>query len=354
MKLTESEGKELFRAYGIETPEFELIQPAGGQAGLSYPFMLKSQVLAGDRKAKGGIAVIRNQEEFDAERDNLFDRAIDGFLPEYLLAEAFIAAEQEIYVSFSYASDSRGPMLSLNSKGGSGIESATLVPIDVLAGFDREDAEHALSSAQIAPAPSVVSTVCNLWNLFQSEKLFLAEINPLFVLADGRAVAGDAKVGRDDALLPSTEKVIVPLGGDIAVIASGGGASMLNIDILMRAGGKPANYVEYSGNPPASVVEELTMRVLAQPGLTGAWVVGGTANFTDIYETLSGFAAGLLRVSPKPAYPIVVRRDGPRQKEAKEMLEAFAKEHGFNLSVFGPELSMAESADFLLEQMKQP
>jgi len=174
------------------------------------------------------------------------------------------------------------------------------------------------------------------------------------VLPDGGVIAGDAKVVRDDALAEGAARPFVSLGGDIAIIASGGGASMLNIDILMSVGGKPANYVEYSGNPPASVVEELTLKVLGQPGLRGVWVVGATANFTDIYETMSGFVAGLRRVVPKPSYPIVIRRDGPRQTEAKAMLEQVAKEEGYDMHVYGPELSMSESAAELLKFMNTP
>jgi succinyl-CoA synthetase beta subunit len=137
------------------------------------------------------------------------------------------------------------------------------------------------------------------------------------------------------------------------VIASGGGASMLNIDILMRAGGKPANYVEYSGNPPRALVQELTTRVLSQPNLQGAWVVGGTANFTDIYETMSGFVDGLRKMSPKPTYPIVIRRDGPRQEEARAMLMEVAANEGYNMHVFGSEISMAESAQRLMSLMSK-
>jgi succinyl-CoA synthetase beta subunit len=157
----------------------------------------------------------------------------------------------------------------------------------------------------------------------------------------------------DDALSGSFERPFITLGGDIAVIASGGGASMLNIDILMRSGGKPANYVEYSGNPPAALVEELTMQVLFQPDLRGAWVIGGTANFTDIYETMSGFVAGLRKITPKPTYPIVIRRDGPRQEEARAMLQEVAKNEGFNMHVFGSEISMAESAKKLIALMEK-
>lgn len=117
----------------------------------------------------------------------------------------------------------------------------------------------------------------------------------------------------------------------------------------MHHGGNPANYVEYSGNPPASVVEELTIKVLSRPGLKGCWVVGGTANFTDIYETMLGFVQGLRKIQPKPSYPIVIRRDGPRQKEAFAMLKEVAEKEGYDFHLFGPETPMSESARIMVQ-----
>jgi succinyl-CoA synthetase beta subunit len=353
MKLTEGEGKELLRAYGIETPAYAFIDKEMRTCPLVFPCVLKSQVPASDRKTKGGVLVVRSEKEFAVAARDLFSRAIDGLYPKRLLAEEYVESAEELYASFSYASDLRGPALSLNKRGGTGVRSAFVFPVDIISGFNFLCAAEALTEAGIVKNESLIRAICALWQLFSDEKLALAEINPLFVLSNGRVVAGDAKVERDDALLPLKEKELISLGGDIAIIASGGGASMLNIDILMRAGGKPANYTEYSGNPPASIVEELTVKILSQPRLRGAWVIGGTANFTDIYETMRGFADGLRRVRPKPTYPIVIRRDGPRQAEAKEMLLRTASEEAFPLTVFGNDVSMAESAARLLRDLKQ-
>ena len=351
MKLREHEGKALFRTHGIATPQFELLPNAAALPKLSYPMVLKSQVAASDRMKKGGIVIVKDETELKRELPRLFTLAIDGMKPEVILAEELIAYTDELYVSFSYSSEHRAPILSLNKKGGTGVGTACVTSIDVLIGVDEEFLVNALKQAGIMESSELRAVISLLWKLFCDEHLILAEINPLFVTVKGEVTAGDAKIVRDEAVLPPGEKPFVPLGGNIAVIASGGGASMLNIDILMRAGGKPANYVEYSGNPLASVVEDLTIRVLSQSGLRGAWVVGGTANFTDIYETMLGFAAGLKKVSPKPTYPIIIRRDGPRQIEAKVMLEAFAKQEGFHIEVYGPELSMSASAARLVELM---
>ncbi len=350
MKICEHEGKALFEKYGIAVPAFELIHPETQKTALSFPLMLKSQVPASDRKAKGGIVLVESAEEFVAVKQKLFALPIDGYLPALLLAEEVIVPETEMYVSFSYSTSYRSPVLALNARGGTGVHNAKIIPIDILAGLSHS----ALTQAFGEPITDDVFLLVNkLWKLFCEEGVLMAEINPLFVFADGSVVAGDAKVIYDDALKETNERPFIELGGDIAVIASGGGASMLNIDILMRSGGKPANYVEYSGNPKRQVVEELTMRVLGQPNLKGVWVVGGTANFTDIFETMSGFVDGLRKVTPKPTYPIVIRRDGPRQEEARAMLMEVVANEGYNMHVFGSEISMAESAVRLMKLMKE-
>lgn len=142
----------------------------------------------------------------------------------------------------------------------------------------------------------------------------------------------------------SAGSVFLELDGDIAILASGGGASLLVMDALSRAGGKPANYTEYSGNPPREKVEKLTRVTLSKECLTGCLVAGAVANFTDIYETLSGFVDGLRQIKPKPLYPIVIRRGGPRQKEAYEMLSRVAKTEGFDIHLFGPETPISVAA----------
>lgn len=353
MKLLEHEGKTLFKSYGITVPRSQLVESAKTLISLELPIILKSQVPAGDRKKKGGIVVVKIAEQNPRALEELFHTDIDGHTPKSILAEEMIDFVTEYYVSFSYSSEFRSPVLALNALGGSGVANGVLIPVDVLLGCTEEFIKDALLEANIKPTQRMIEVVMNLWKAFTEEHLVFAEINPLFVLKDESVVAGDAKVIRDDSLSENIPKPFVSLGGDIAIIASGGGASMLNIDILMRAGGKPANYVEYSGNPPASVVEELTKRVLSQPGVRGLWVIGGTANFTDIYETMMGFVAGLRLVAPMPTYPIVIRRDGPRQKEAKEMLLGVAASEGYDMHIYGPEVSMSESADELLK-LTQP
>lgn len=350
MKLLEYQGKELFQKYGIPVPRGVLITAGPSEMPLEIPFVVKAQVPSGERGKKGGVLFVEQADDFEKTKEELLKKEVDGFTPEQLLAEEKIQAKRELYLSLSYDTQTRMPVLGISAQGGVEVGEALLFPIDRLFGMEEFYLRDIFLQAGITQgASSLKKIIYALWELFIKEHALLAEINPLFETKEGVFVAGDAKIILDDNVVNPELRPFLDLKGDIAVLASGGGASLINLDALMHFGGKPANYVEYSGNPPASVVEELTVKVLSKEGLRGCWTVGGTANFTDIYETLLGFVQGLRRVTPKPTYPIVIRRDGPRQKEAFEMLREVAKKEGYDFHLYGPEISMSESARIMVE-----
>ncbi len=137
-------------------------------------------------------------------------------------------------------------------------------------------------------------------------------------------------------------------------MSSGGGASLTAMDALIKNGGKPANYTEYSGNPSKEKVQKLTKIVLSKPDLNGLWIVGAVANFTDVYETLSGIIEGLRETEKelgrKFHFPIVIRRGGPRDKEAFEMLRQVKD---FDLHLYGEETSISQSAVIMAKLAKE-
>lgn len=345
MKLTEHEGKKLLHTCGIPVPTGVLIFEADSIPHLKTS-VLKAQVRSGDRFKHGGI-LFATDEDSKEKATELFSRTIQGEVVTQILIEERINAIAEYYVSFSYSGDARGPVLSLSPRGGTGVDDAHITPVSILTGLTASLAQSALTEAGFPSEDTagVSELLLKLWKLFLDESALIAEINPLFKTASS-FIAGDAKIVIDDDKTGASERRIISMDGDIAIMASGGGASMLNIDALIRAGGKPANYTEYSGNPPAEVVKELTLKVLSREGLKGCWVVGAFANFTDIYVTLSGFLEGLRELDPKPTYPIVIRRDGPRRDEAFALLEQ-AKSEGFDLHLYGSDTSMDESANIM-------
>ena len=125
---------------------------------------------------------------------------------------------------------------------------------------------------------------------------------------------------------------------------------MLRIHSL---GGRPAIFTEHSGNPTGEKVGGLVKIALMYPGeIDAIWVIGGRANFTDIYETLvNGVMVGI-RETPDfdRSIPIIVRRAGPRDEEAYQALRKAREEEGYNIYLRGMATSIADSARMVIYQ----
>lgn len=360
MKLYEFEAKNLLRSVGIAIPQGKLLTKPNQKINLTGKRLGKAQVLFGSRGKKGYIS---------QDYKNLFKlEAV-----EKVLVEEFVDCDELLYLSITYATETRSPVILFSKKGGVGIEENTEIqqfPIDLL-----NPSLPKISS-------SINPIVRKLWNLFQRIDARLVEINPLANVCNSY-VALDAKIILDeDALFRHPELEFEPrsqldrkptnaevaaskidkedhrgsagssyfdLDGDIAIIAAGGGGSVVNMDAIIALGGSPANYTEHSGNPPSEKVEKLTKIVLSKPNIHGLWFVGATANFTDMVETLTGFLNGLRDVKPKPDYPIVIRRGGPRWEEARQMLETVKEKEGFDFHIYGPETPMTSTARVIVD-----
>lgn len=406
MILYEFEGKKLLSDAGIAVPKAQLIgsqaslkddeleivkqaarvdEPRLQRAQSGKRVVLKAQVLSGKRADVGGIVMVNELAAVSSQLTDLFNKTINKERVEKVLIEEQINAEKEFYVSISYDSNYRSPVLSISESGGSGIEERGFksYPIDIL----NPDESVATIKKEGIDVPEEL--VKKLVHLFFAQDCLLLEINPLVLTKSGEWIALDAKIKLDDdaakrhpdwsfppRLVPGhnptqgeieAKKIdendyrgtagaaYLDLDGDIAVLSSGGGISLTAMDALIAEGGKPANFTEYSGNPPREKVVKLTKIVLNKPSIHGLWVIGTVAaNFTDIYETLSGLVEGLLETQKELKFvseiPIVIRRGGPRDQEAFEMLK---KVEGLNLILQGEEVSLAESAQVMAQKAKE-
>ncbi len=407
MKLPEYRGKELLRRAGVRVPP-GIVTDNKSYINLSYhkeryrdfffehgAVVIKAQVLSGRRKKNQLIVESEDYAQSLQEIDALYAREVDGQPVTTLLVEKRLSVAAEYYLSILYDTVERKPMILLSRQGGVSVEELAhehpparlhVSPIDGLHDYQARALARA-AGFRGREALGVARFVKRAYACFADFDCRILEINPVLKTKEGLLFAGDAKITIDDNAVARQEvfhdltdiedrsvlseralearkidyhdhrgvagKTFVELDGDIAVLASGGGASLTCMDALIEAGGRPANYAEYSGNPPPEKVRRLTEITLSKPGLTGCFVVGGTANFTDIYETMKGFTEGLKRITPKPDYPIVVRRAGPREQEAYELLARFAKEEGFDLTVMGEETPMTKAARVMVEKAKE-
>ncbi|OGL70599.1 hypothetical protein A3B32_01540 [Candidatus Uhrbacteria bacterium RIFCSPLOWO2_01_FULL_53_9] len=381
MMLYEWEGKELMQRYGIPTPRglsIFCVQDVG--TALSHigtsDVMVKVQVQGGGRGKGGGVKRARTPKQAEDACRELLSVPFQGKLVAGLLVEEHLEIRKEMYLAFTYDTASRSPVCLYSARGGVDIEEISDTDLKRVMLDIRQDA-----------VDLDVPFVQEAWCAFKESDARLLEINPLVETASGMFVAADAKVILDDdaafrhaewssyasrsplgrsltsreiaaeqidtgsEYYRGTAGKYIEMDGDIAVLFSGGGASIANMDALIRAGLRPANYTEYSGNPPREKVYELTKVVLSKPGLKGLWIVGGVANFTNIDETFHGIADALTEV--KPSYPIVVRRAGPHEQEGMARMRACALTHGLNIQLFSKEVSMTHTAHVLSEMVQR-
>lgn len=390
MKLYEFEGHRLLARAGVESPFFitcnNLDEVKQARRRLKFPVVAKIQVLSGKRAKSGGIKIITTEKQLLSFCRAMFGSDFYGEEVHFINLAEKVEIEKEHYLSITYDTSAKVPYLIFCEEGGVDIEEIKrknpqliqTVQLDPFLGPKEKELRKIFPK----DSSSLVDFTQRMWDAFWRWDCRLIEVNPL-AWAGNRTVAVDAKVILDDAALvrhrdldilvkgavsaqPSPRELearkideedyrgsagstFIELDGDIAILASGGGASLLVMDSLLAFGGRAANYTEYSGNPPAQKVARLTKITLSRDNLAGCLVAGAVANFTDIYETLRGFAEGLREIKPKPNYPIVIRRGGPRQEEAYAMLERFAQKEGFDIHLLGPETPISVASKEIVE-----
>jgi citryl-CoA synthetase large subunit len=412
MNLYEFEGKRLFEKQGIKIPRGIVVKRDGevpnafsALGGEVLDVVVKAQVLSGKRGKNNAIRFCSSQEEVESAVKDLFAMEVRGQYVAAVWIEEKLDIAEEHYLSITYDTNAKQPVLVYSAEGGVDIEDVDdtqimRVPLDIR---DAE-IEVELGDRQQTTDNKVLAEICNkLWKVFLQEDCRQVEINPLVKTAAVEWYAADAKVAIDDDAFfrhssgyierqkekgkdvssisnweefeprtmlgrPATEREIavaeidkgekyyqgtagkyIEMDGDIALMLIGGGASIANMDAMKDVGLKAANYTEYSGNPPREKVYELTKLVLSKPGIRGLWMCGVVSNFTNVRDTFQGFADALDEI--KPTYPIVIRRAGPFDKEGMQLMRECAQRNNLNIKLFGKEVSMGETASVLAEMV---
>ncbi len=400
MKLYEFEGKRLLEAAGIKTPPGKVVRTVEEAAGLTQrygPVMAKAQVLSGHRAQEHGILACENESQLAEAVGSLLGRKLFGETIEQVLVEQKLEIAQEAYLSVTYQGPS--PVAVASPHGGINVEDAChrsqadvlVEPINILRGINAEQAEALVHRAGLDGDESGTADVLQrLYRVFADCDATLVEVNPLARTSAGQWFAVDAKVEIDDDAMFRQTRLNLPermtsgrtpthlerlalendrrdsrgsagrmfyeLDGNIVVLASGGGTSVEALDDLCLLGGRPAIFTEYSGNPTPEKVFGLTQIALMHPGpIDAIWVIGGRANFTDIYETLiNGIMAGIQQTPDfDKSIPILIRRGGPRDEEAFATLNKLRDEEGYNLFLRGMATSVADSARMVIHQAKK-
>lgn len=345
MKLHEYQAKELFAARGIPVQKGVVIDEAHHVGGLTltYPLVLKAQVLVGGRGKAGGIKLARAPEEARRHAEAILGMVIKGEKVRRLLVAEGADIGAEYYLAF-IIDRSAGRMVAIASAAG-GIdieevarqtpEKVARLVIEPFLGFPAFQARklgRAISLTGVL-LTDFVAIASRLYTLCVDEDAELVEVNPLAVVG-GRLLAIDAKVILDDnAAFRHTERPrndelteleaaarssglsYVELDGDIAIIGNGAGLVMSTLDVVAHFGGRPANFLDVGGGATAENMAQAIGIVVRKPGVRALFVniFGGITRCDDVARGITA--------APSPVQ-MVVRLTGTNEEEGRKILQA--------------------------------
>ena len=369
-RLLEHHALDLLKQVGVPVPPFRVVSTpeAAREAAtrLGSPVVLKALIPVGARGKAGAIRMAQTPGEAFDQAQELLGRTILNFPVRELLVSEEVRIAKEFFVSLTFDSMSRKPVVLFSSLGGIDVETIlekdpeklVQVPVDICVGLQpfqaREIAESAGLKGRILMETAQV--LMGLYRVFRQFDAQTVEVNPLALTDEDRIVAPSAVVVIDDQALfrhPELDGIADPERtngwrpltdlerqirdidktdassairfnefeeGDIAFMITGGGSGFLALDLIQRLGGKPATTFDIT---PGRVEEKMylaTKAILSRPGLKGMIAGGNITNFIPIDVKVRGVVRALkdLKVDPRK-FPVVFRYAGPGVEAAKKM-----------------------------------
>ncbi|TMD99477.1 MAG: ADP-forming succinate--CoA ligase subunit beta [Chloroflexi bacterium] len=363
MKLLEYQAKEVLASLGIAIPPGVVArnpdEAASAFARLG-PVAVKAQVPVGGRGKAGGIKLARSEDEARRAAEQIIGMDIKGFKVPLVYCETALEIEREIYLGFTVDRDARANILMLSAKGGMDIEQvaeespqsiARLYPNPWRGPLDFELAQLVYDAQLAGLLRPLVALIKKLHRAIPELDALTAEINPLAVTKNGDVIAGDAKLEIDDNAMwrhrdleekyggvlegdpyeveaKKRNLTYVSLDGDIGIIGNGAGLCMGTLDLVQRAGGRPANFCDIGGGAKAEVVENALAVILMNPRVKGV-LINVFGGITRGDEVAKGVVTARNNLNMK--LPLVVRMSGTREEEGREIL----KQNGIEPGVSG-------------------
>ena len=347
MMLIEADGKALLAAAGIAVPSGVLVSGAVPELPGEGPWMVKAQAPVGGRGKAGGVVRCASAAEVAAATRRMLGSRLKGHAVDACLVEQ-VASGTEHYLSIMVDPASYGLRVIYSSSGGVEIEQSGAAEGRLCAphaGAVSEVLAEMIATRPEAERSRIAAVGKALAEMVLDRELALAEINPLFV-SETACVAGDAKIvvdlnavdrqpviaaliaARPAVYLDANRKIAegfdyVELDpeGEIGLVTTGAGLSMMLIDELVARGAKPLNFCDIRTGQMRGSPARL-IRVLEWISLRGslkAILVNIFAGITDLGE-FAGLLAAALEQSPTITVPVVARLVGRGAERAKAIL----------------------------------
>jgi succinyl-CoA synthetase beta subunit len=364
VKIQEADAKSLLVAQGLPVPPWEVARSAADArlaaervfaAGASA-VVVKAQVLVGGRGKAGGVKLAGSAAEAEEVAGRILGMDIKGITVRKVLVAAAADIERELYLGAVLDRAARRVLVMGSAEGGVEIEQVAaerpeaIVRVHAhpyLGLLDWQARQLAFALGLGGHVKEAVAIARGVVRTMLANDADLVEINPLAVVrtraADGSETATlqclDAKITLDDSALgrhpglddlrdldeeDPTDAVaraegisFIKLDGTIGCMVNGAGLAMTTMDLVKRAGGEPANFLDIGGGARADRVAAAMRLILADPKVTAILVniFGGITRGDEV-------ARGLIeaRAQQDRDVPMVVRIVGTNADEAAILL----------------------------------
>jgi len=360
--IHEYQAKEILAGYGIPI----------GAGGLAYSpeqasyrcteiggdvWVVKAQIHSGARGKAGGIVVCKTEDEVWAAADELLGKKLvthqtgpNGKVCSRLYIEEGCNIDREIYLAFVLDRAAERVTVVASAEGGMEIEQLavekpeSIIKISVepavgMQAFQARELAFALGldKSQINQA---VTTFLGCYRAMRDLDANMIEINPLVVTKEGKLIAVDAKMGFDDNALfrhPNISELrdksqedaremraadrglnYVGLDGNIGCIINGAGLAMASMDMIMHAGGKPANFLDIGGGASAERTAKAFNLVLSDNNVE-CILVNIFAGINRCDWIADGVVQAVKQIDLK--VPLVVRLSGTNVEKGRKIIK---------------------------------
>jgi len=352
--LYEYQGKQLFARFGIPVSEGRLATtPEEARAAaeeIGGPVVVKAQVLTGGRGKAGGVKLADDPADAEAKARGILGLDINGHIVRKVWIEQASDIAKEYYLSITFDRGTKQPLFMLTTEGGVEIEQVAeenpdalaRLHVDPLEGYQPYQGRRLVYGAAIddpSEQKQILGIVEKLYCCFVESDAMLTEINPLIVTPDGEVRALDSKFTVDDSALYrhpdiaemrdveaadpherlAREKGVtyVKLDGEVGILGNGAGLSMSTVDVVVVAGGRPANFCDLGGGGDAQGVVD-ALEVITSDSQVRSIFFNIFGGITRCDEVARGILAALEQM--KIELPIVVRLDGTNAEEGRKIL----------------------------------